>query len=399
MSIIFLTNLYPKEQEQEIRSKMSMDMNDAANVLQWNLVSGLEQHIPGQVTLINNIPIDSWPKRYKDPIIKRSYFAHTEKANDVNPAFCNVTMLKQFIVGIPFAREVIKVVKERKKKELVLLCYSLKPMFLKAIRKAKRSNKEIRGYAIVADLPQFTVPSGNFINKAFAWYAVSTVQRNLKYIDGFILLTEQMAEKMNIHVPYIVMEGIAPDREIALRDEDDGFKTIFYSGSMNYQYGISVLLKAFTQIKDKNYRLVLCGLGNAESEIIQYVQKDSRIQFLGKVPHSELFALQDKATVLVNPRQNIEEFTKYSFPSKTMEYLAAGIPVVVYKLDGIPDEYDDYLFYVEDNSAEALAQKLVEVCSMPAKQREEAGAKAAKFVKLHKNAVVQTKRIIEFIES
>ena len=38
----------------------------------------------------------------------------------------------------------------------------------------------------------------------------------------------------------------------------------------------------------------------------------------------------------VNPRQNNEEFTKYSFPSKTMEYLASGVPVVAYKLDGIP---------------------------------------------------------------
>ena len=109
--------------------------------------------------------------------------------------------------------------------------------------------------------------------------------------------------------------------------------------------------------------------------------------------------LQKQATVLVNPRQNNEEFTKYSFPSKTMEYLASGVPVVAYKLDGIPDEYDEYIRYVPDNSPETLAKVLMEVCELSGEERQGLGEKARKFVLVEKNKVAQTKRILDFIEN
>ena len=67
---------------------------------------------------------------------------------------------------------------------------------------------------------------------------------------------------------------------------------------------------------------------------------------MGQVSLNEARALQKTADVLVNPRLNEGEYTKYSFPSKTMEYLSTGRPVVCYKLDGIPDEYDKHLMEV-----------------------------------------------------
>mgnify|MGYP003303651866 CR=1 FL=1 len=51
--------------------------------------------------------------------------------------------------------------------------------------------------------------------------------------------------------------------------------------------------------------------------------------FTGKIDRSQVLALQRSATVLVNPRRNNEEYTKYSFPSKTMEYLAVIIVAAV----------------------------------------------------------------------
>lgn len=96
------------------------------------------------------------------------------------------------------------------------------------------------------------------------------------------------------------------------------------------------LIDAFQQIKDPNYELRICGVGDSEDAIKAAAQKDERIHFWGKLPREQVLEWQSKATVLVNPRQNNEEFTKYSFPSKTMEYLSSGVPLVAYKLDGIP---------------------------------------------------------------
>lgn len=128
------------------------------------------------------------------------------------------------------------------------------------------------------------------------------------------------------------------------------------------------------------------------------VKDDSRISFLGQLPRNEVIKWQKKATVLVNPRQNNEEFTKYSFPSKTMEYLSSGIPVVAYKLDGIPDEYDQYIQYVADDSIESLKKKLVEVCEMTREERQELGNIGRNFVLMKKNSTIQVRKIREMID-
>ena len=71
--------------------------------------------------------------------------------------------------------------------------------------------------------------------------------------------------------------------------------------------------------------------------------------------------MQHKATILVNPRTSEGEFTKYSFPSKTMEYLLAGRCVVVNRLPGIPEEYYQYVYTPQNESVEALAECLTNV--------------------------------------
>jgi glycosyltransferase involved in cell wall biosynthesis len=115
------------------------------------------------------------------------------------------------------------------------------------------------------------------------------------------------------------------------------------------------------KMQEYRFRLIICGVGDSEKEIIDAAKFDDRIVFLGQLPREEVLRIQTEATVLVNPRKNHEEFTKYSFPSKILEYLSAGKPVVAYKLDGIPDEYDAYLHYPSDESAEALSKKII-VC-------------------------------------
>ena len=71
--------------------------------------------------------------------------------------------------------------------------------------------------------------------------------------------------------------------------------------------------------------------------------------------------------------------------------------MIGYKLDGIPDEYDRYILYVEDDSVEALSNKILEVCEMPQTQRYIHGYEAWKYVNDNKNEITQTKRIIEML--
>ena len=95
----------------------------------------------------------------------------------------------------------------------------------------------------------------------------------------------------------------------------------------------------------------------------------------------------------MNPRSNKEEYTKYSFPSKTMEYLATGRPVLMHKLKGIPDEYDKYIFYIGEDMAKSLQQ----IAQADPQMLADVGEKGKQFVLLNKNMKKQAEKIIRLI--
>ena len=80
-----------------------------------------------------------------------------------------------------------------------------------------------------------------------------------------------------------------------------------------------------------------------------------------------------------------------------MEYLASGTPVVAYKLGGIPDEYDPFICYPADESAQGLADTLQALCRLSENECRQIGLAAQTFVLKEKNCYVQTKRILDFL--
>lgn len=398
--ILFLGRLFPKQKGDAIRKKATVDMQDAANVLQWNLINGMLENGVEHVHVVSYLPIDSWPKHYKDSFIKSDIEIYDDRCSFETVPFCNVAYVKQLLNTHACDSAVLRWAKKDNGAKKVIVCYTESNVLMRAVKKAKKYNSNIVSVQIIADITEFAANAQlNVVRRHFVEAQIKENITNRAYIDKFVLLTKQMKEKLGIVRPFIVMEGIVPNVELTQQFLQSKEKTIVYTGSMNKKYGILQLLDAFIRIPNENFKLLLCGLGNAESIINQYCERDKRIKFLGKVPHSEVIKLQQQATVLVNPRQNNEEFTKYSFPSKTMEYLASGVPVVAYKLDGIPEEYNEYIRYVADDSPETLAKVLQEICELSCDERREIGEKARKFVLSEKNRVAQTKRILDFIEN
>ena len=109
--------------------------------------------------------------------------------------------------------------------------------------------------------------------------------------------------------------------------------------------------------------------------------------------------MQHEATILVNPRTSKGEYTRYSFPSKTMEYLLAGRSIIINRLPGIPKEYYDYVYTPKDESVEAFAECISNVLSIDDEKREERAKAGHDFVIERKNSKMQMRRVIEMIES
>lgn len=405
LDVLFLGKLFPREKESEIKGKMKTGMQDAANALQWNIIDGFEENDFGTMKIINYLPIDAYPNGYTDKFIEGFTFQHTDKykADDINVRCCNIFGIKRFINSLYFRKYIKKWAKEETGKKKVILSYTANSMFLGLVKLAKKYNKNIIAGCIIADIPEFaTARKVTGLKKLYHTYQVKKCASLYGLVDRFVLLTDQMAERLKIKSPHIVVEGIATTDENNVDDATvntlKNERYVLYSGTLNYKFGIGTLIKAFEKTEDEKLKLVICGFGEAEELIKEKQKEDMRIVYLGRVDRAEVLSLQKNATVLVNPRQNNEEFTKYSFPSKNLEYLSSGVPLVAYKLDGIPDEYDEYIYYPTDNSAEALSKEIMKICALPDEERKLLGKKAKDFVFENKNKVKQAQRIIEFIK-
>lgn len=400
MKYAFLTTLIPKQMEQEVAKHSTYNMQAAANALQWHIYEGLCSNYREGIKLFNVLPIGSFPQYYSKPFIKKSVFDDERHKGHINIGFCNIKLIRKYHQPKKIFALLEKWCSENSEDKL-LFVYTVSAPFMIAVNQVKKHFPNLKVCAIIADLPEMSNLSANksLAKRLFEKKMAADSYSSMNCVDAFVLLTKQMADYMKIDKPFVVMEGIATIGELPQKKETGRIKTILYTGTLHRRFGVLNLVEAFRAIDNSDYRLIICGIGDCEAEIMKQARIDKRIEFKGQLDRKDILKLQQEATVLVNPRQNNEEFTKYSFPSKNLEYLSAGIPLVAYKLDGIPDEYDEYINYVGDNSIEALRDKLIEVCEDLNGSARECASKAVYFVRNEKNAQKQALKIKRMVDA
>ena len=172
-----------------------------------------------------------------------------------------------------------------------------------------------------------------------------------------------------------------------------------YAGGLHSRYGLKKLTEAFMMLPQDNLRLKLFGSGPFVDELKQiYCKKDYRVMYMGVAPNNEVVEAELDASLLVNPRPTHEDFTKYSFPSKNIEYMASGTPLLTTKLPGMPKEYYPYVFLIEDETTEGYSQALADALNKTDEELFEYGEKAKSFVLDKKNSCEQAHRVIELIK-
>lgn len=258
----------------------------------------------------------------------------------------------------------------------------------------------IRTVALVTDLP------ATAINTKIKKGLKLRIYKKLVYLmitsfDKYIFLTLQMNNVINLNNrPFMVMEGLV-DIEMAQRnsplEKSSQERILIYAGGIQKRYGIEKLLKAFTRVRGEDLRLHIYGQGDLEGEMSKYNNIDPRIIYMGVVPNEKVVEQELQAVLLVNPRPTEETFTEYSFPSKNMEYMVSGTPVVTTKLPGMPIEYYNFVYLFEDESIIGMARTLEAILRKSNVELISFGEKAKEFVLTEKSNVSQGKRILSFI--
>lgn len=368
----------------------------SAFVSQNNLIAGLDA-LGVDMDTLNGMNVDESVLH----VIPFEYWSRNGKNSDVSVGYKNVLYVNRLLKQRALCREAKKWAYENQgHAETVICIYGMHAPFLAAAAVVRRVIPRARICLIVPDLPQYMDLKMRWFKKCLKALDWMRIRYYLKNVDKYVLYAEPMASFLGIKDDsWIVMEG-SYDSEQKVPDTNmlhDGKITVMYSGVLDLRYGIPELLDAMKLLDDR-YELWLTGDGNAAEMIRQRAKEDSRIRFFGYLPSREaLLAKQASATMLISPRRDTEEASRYCFPSKLFEYLASGRPVISCFLEGIPEEYHKFLYELPNVSAEEIAQTIREVADLSEKQRSENGERARRFVLAEKNNIAQGRRIMDFI--
>ena len=242
---------------------------------------------------------------------------------------------------------------------------------------------------IVTDLPEHFSGDGLY---------AKIVYRIMDWCGSYVFLTEYMDEKLNPkHKPYIVMEGLC---DVSVKPEISSCrnKSIIFAGEIDEQNGVITLIDAFNAWGDHGYDLYYYGSGEAMDLLKEKASGNPRVHLMGVVFNRELLKIMKDASLLVNPRPVHQDFVKYSFPSKVMEYMNTGTYHASSHLACIPEEYFAYIGDLGDGSAEDILKFLKQFENMPQSYTDEQARKAQEFVLTKKNNKVQSGRIADLLD-
>lgn len=400
-NIMFVGGFFTKDMKTRIIKDSKNSIQNAANNLQWNLIDGICEQYSGKLTLLTTPFIGTYPINYKKKYI---HYEESFYRNAVvkQLGFNNIIGYKNYSIYNKLKKTILDWIDEDESNR-TLIFYSIQGYYLKVANWLKKNKPNVHLHIIVPDLPHYMYldKQSNLLYFLKVKHQVNLCEKYIDLFDTYTVLTEQMAKKLNINNDkFTVVEGmINPDNDGEIPNDLSKYgRYCLYTGTLTKAYGILDLVRSFDTIESDDLNLLICGEGETKAEILKYQSKNKHIIYLGLVNSEMIHALQKNALFLINPRENNETFTKYSFPSKTMEYLGSGRPVLCFKLDGIPREYDNYLQYFDDKE-NSIAEKIIQFNNMPQNKLQDLGIKGRNFVYQQKSNRVQVSKILELISN
>ncbi len=399
MNILFVSTLCSPKTFDYILSTATRKPPQSIQKFNRLLVEGFLKKDPSNcVETLSSFPV------VRTSHARKFWFIPSERSGNVKYCYANTInfpILKNLLVFIGAIVKTFWWVLKSFNKDKVIVCDALNLTIATAAMLVGKITRT-RTVVIITDMPHLTVGSKSdtsIIKKPRLWFSYKMISS----YNGYVVLTEAINDVANkAGKPHIVMEGLVDSAMVLSEntiDAKEQEKIIMYAGGIYAVYGVKKLVDAFMEVKGENLRFYVYGDGPMADDMAGYCEADSRIRYFGVVENAEVVEMQLKATLLLNPRPTSEELTKYSFPSKNMESMVSGTPLVTTNLPGMPQEYHPFVYLFEDETVEGMRDTLQALLVKPREELHEFGLKAKQFVLEKKNNKIQAGRILEFIEN
>lgn len=207
---------------------------------------------------------------------------------------------------------------------------------VRAYRIAKNYAGKAALVPIITDNPNNLAKPSFFLQKAFV--------SSLDLANGFITVNPGILDSYGISKKTYSSIGFIDEKKERPSLYDKPY--FYFGGALLDRYGINKLIKAFADSK-ADYDLLIAGHHEEE-----FNADDGRIHYLGQISKEDNLSYIAHASLLINPRPYEEKLDKESTPSKLLEYLSSGNPILSTPSSLIRHEFPNDVNWIEGKDVE-----------------------------------------------
>lgn len=369
----------------------------AGNNMQVGLLSKLYENLGKNLEILSVYPTASFPKD-KKILFERKRIKITNCIYSTLICFINIPFIKEFTQSISIFKEGKRLIK--KGNEFKILTFNARPSIsIPAIMLKKIYKVEL--ICLLAD-PPVDIEKRYGIDKIIKKFFWKIIEKNLLVYDKIIALNKRAVEIYTKNKPYIIIDGAIDiedfDTSIILDNRKERKKKIvLFSGALTEYNGINELIESVKYIQDENIEIHIYGDGPLRTVVEQKSKQILNLYYKGVVPNFQVKKFQQTADLLINPRRVDDLISQVTFPSKMIEYMISGTPVLSTKLNGLTEEYIENIYTINDIKPENLAIDIQSVLSISNKKLNQKAESARSFILNNKTWEMQGEKICKFI--
>lgn len=367
----------------QILERKINNMSVARQKFEFNLIRGLYEKLGGNIDFVSYVPTDASLE-----IPENSFVAGAEVRH--------IALQKGSVQSMLEARKAFEVylksLGEERLNGLRVIMYAVNPVFESVLLKYRKKYK-FKIVTICSEVPMLR-RYGNSVPAKVKKHILTYYNEQF---DGYVFFSAEMRNVVRYKgKSNIVLEGIAP---ASMKAPAAGKKNIImYAGGLAPDNNVAFLLECCREIPSVD-EVWICGDGPEREKISELSKNDSRVKYFGRMENTEVLKLESQAKILVNFRSPDAELTKYSFPSKILEYIASGSLVLSTPLGGIPQEYFNYIEKVDISDKNAVIATVSRLLAMTDEEYIKKVSATQNFIASEKNYEKQCERIEGLLEN
>lgn len=225
--------------------------------------------------------------------------------------------------------------------------------------------------------------------------------RSLFLVNSLLVVNDIFIKRDNLNFKYF-------KTKIGYKDENVGRTlnkeyshsypiSILCAGTLNNDNGMDIILEFLKKSSIKNVRFDIYGTGDKLNDIIQISKTDSRLAYKGNLTIEALNEEIARADFLLNLRNPTSPTCAFSFPSKLIQYMGSGKPVISNIFPGLDSYYKDSLVLINDYSWVGLENTIK---NLPNEELSiQLGNSAKSLIKKENDWDILTDKLIDYLDN